>query len=92
MAWPGAVWAQAPGVTVERVAPDEWPPRTGDLWRDGGGDLWFAVTDGGGRVSGLVFVMPSEDGVPSDPDRVNRDHGPLTLVHREDEQDGADRG
>lgn len=30
------------GVTVERVAPAEWPPRPGDVWR-GNGSLFFAV-------------------------------------------------
>lgn len=31
----------ADAVTVERVAPAEWPPRPGDLWRDSGGRRWF---------------------------------------------------
>jgi hypothetical protein len=38
-----AVNIATPGVTVERVAPAEWPPRAGDLWRDRHGHLHFAA-------------------------------------------------
>jgi hypothetical protein len=31
-------------VTVERVAPAEWPPRPGDLWKDRDGFLHFAAS------------------------------------------------
>lgn len=31
----------ASAVTVEHIAPTEWPPQAGDLWRDKSGDLWF---------------------------------------------------
>lgn len=76
-------------VTVERRAPAEWPPRPGDLWRDRNGDLWFAFRDH------EIFLIPSYpttasvDGRP--PDDVMQKVGPLTLVHRDDEQDGAER-
>jgi hypothetical protein len=32
------------GVTVERVAPAEWPPQPGDVWRDPHGYAWFAFS------------------------------------------------
>jgi hypothetical protein len=31
-------------VTVERVAPPEWPPQSGDLWKDAKGRRHFAVS------------------------------------------------
>lgn len=71
-------------VTVERVAPAEWPPRPGDLWRDRDGALWFvAGTDRRG------MRMYATSGDSADPDHVNRRYGPITLVHREP-QDGGD--
>lgn len=77
-----AAW---PMVTVERVAPAEWPPRPGDLWRDQDGTVWFAAdvrdideTD----VPKIVMVYPHEDHrLP--PGKLNQQSGPLALVHRE---------
>jgi hypothetical protein len=69
------------GVTVTRVAPAEWPPRPEDLWRDHNGRLWFGrsqnrfVTTGGSREE--------------TPDRLLADYGPLTLIHRERHDGGA---
>lgn len=86
-----AVAPDAEAVTVERVAPAEWPPRKGDLWRDRQGDLWFARIADGDDWSTLVLTCD----VPyafSDPDKVLATYAPLTLVHREAEQDGGDRG
>lgn len=87
--WPSAVWAEAPGVTVERVAPAEWPPRVGDLWRDCEGDLWFATT--GYDMDNTEYVSlcstrskPLDGWGDSTAYHVNRQYGPLTLVHRED--------
>lgn len=66
---------------VERVAPPKWPPRPGDLWRDGHGILWFASavppddelrmhSASGGRWSiGHVGQLD--------------DNAPWTLVHRQ---------
>lgn len=68
-------------VTVERIAPAEWPPRPGDLWRDNGGELWFAVEIGGVALVPSYPVSSSRRGVV--PDKVKDSVGPLTLVHRE---------
>lgn len=84
-----AVWVDAPGVTVEHVAPAEWPPQPGDLWRDRHGGLWFAAdvrdieeTD----VAEIVMVWTYEN-YRVTPDVLARRER-LTLVHRE--QTGAD--
>lgn len=47
-------------VTVERVAPPEWPPRPGELWEDAAGRLWFAF-DGADYDDGesMEVVMQS---------------------------------
>lgn len=71
-----------PGVTVERVAPAEWPPQKADLWRDRSGDLWFAVDDG--------EVWLTSDGYEREiSDWVRSNYGPLTLVYREEPEDGS---
>ncbi len=70
-------------VTIERVAPAEWPPQPGDLWRDRVGELWFVHhaphqpkgplwgrTTGGARWTDIAEWLA-------------KDNGPLTLVHRE---------
>lgn len=70
-------------VAVVRIAPAEWPPQPGDLWRDNGDEVWFAVQLAPGDVAMLPSypVSSSKRGVT--PDRVMRTVGPLTLVHRE---------
>lgn len=77
------------GITIERVAPAEWPPRPGDLWRDQHGAVWFAadlVDDGGDPA---IYMLASREDRQVAPDYCNETYGPLTLVHREDEQDGG---
>lgn len=95
------------GITVERVASAEWPPRAGDLWRDRRGHLHFAAwyapdyddaedsrgIDGEGHRIVLLPQGVAEGCEPGDriyrPEQVIQDDGPLSLVHREDEQDGG---
>lgn len=78
----------AGSVTVERVAPPEWPPRPGDLWRDSAGRVWFGIdTTDYDDSDGIRVEMASPDQYAFGrnlPDEVNRRYGPMTLVHRED--------
>lgn len=76
------VWALPPQAKVERVAPAEWPPELGDLWRDRLGSVWFAL----GRRVLMVPGDPVGDLGGYEPDKVLAKVGPLALVHRE----GAD--
>lgn len=74
-----------PAVNVARVTPAGWPPRPGDLWKDGHGSFWFAFW---GADACEVFMVPSDPArgelnTPM-PDRVRSLVGPLTLVHREE--------
>jgi hypothetical protein len=70
-------------VTITRLAPAEWPPQIGDLWR--GKRLWFTRADGYGNP---IFISGGND--PSrDVDSINQDEGPLTLVHREEASEDA---
>lgn len=73
----------SPSVTVERVAPAEWPPRPGDLWRDRHGSVWFAFRDPRGWVL-MQAGDPTSDQKPQ-PETVITKHGPLELMHREPE-------
>lgn len=75
-------------VTIERIAPPEWPVRPGDLWRDSRNVLWFARdTADYGNESAERIVMDSpgvhEHGEGYRPEVVNDRYGPMTLVHRE---------
>lgn len=75
--------------TVEVLAPVEWPPRAGDLWRDRHRDLWVFYFD---RTAGVVYGRTA-DGVrwARGDDLNNGDHvgdlGPWTLVHREQDDE-----
>ncbi|SEG44295.1 hypothetical protein SAMN04489712_105244 [Thermomonospora echinospora] len=68
-------------VTVERVAPAEWPPQPGDLWRTERQPYFAMYSDG-------AMVLVNLGGERFSPDFVLA-HGSLTLVHRE-EQDGGE--
>ena len=84
------IFIDSANVTVERVAPAEWPPRPGDLWQEVDGALWFAQSLGGSQ---MAFIPARVRGAldSSLPAYVLETFGPLTLVHREDEQDGSDQ-
>lgn len=75
-------------VTVERVAPPEWPPQAGDLWRDRRGLLWFArelTDDDDEPVVDLVSVDHVNLYQP-----VEQQFGPMAMVRRE-QPDGGER-
>ncbi|TYK47183.1 hypothetical protein [Actinomadura decatromicini] len=78
-----ASWRMPPQAEVTRVAPAEWPPRHKDVWRDRNGALYLVVETHRGDL-----LMNGTDCGRHGIDYVSRTHGPLTLVHREDEQDG----
>jgi hypothetical protein len=71
----------APNVTVTRVAPKEWPPLAGDVWRDRDRVKWFAFRDPRGFVA-MKPSCPTEDRAPS-PEMVMAQLGPLTLHDRD---------
>ncbi|MFC0504270.1 hypothetical protein [Micromonospora costi] len=86
------------GVTVARVAPADWPPRHGDMWRDNDNLLWFVSL----RESGHEFPRLETVFTPADARQVDRfasyeagrllaQRGPMTLVHRE-HPDSAESG
>ena len=79
-----------PNVTVERVAPAEWPPARGDVWRDSNGSLWFAVwlQLPVGRLE-MFSADPIGHPVGRKPAELLERVGPLSLVHRE-ARDGDD--
>lgn len=87
-----AIMADHPAVTVERVAPAEWPPRPGDVWRDRDGSPWFAATvieRGGNAVVRMLSGLGHEPSYQYPATFVQRS-GPLTLVHREPEPEGGE--
>lgn len=73
-----------PGVAFERLAPAEWPPQAGDVWRDRDGDRWLAVPDENG--SGKIMLADDHGAEP--PRFVYKRYAPLTLVHREQQAAG----
>ncbi|MEU3452104.1 hypothetical protein ABZ671_00475 [Micromonospora sp. NPDC006766] len=83
-------------VEITRVAPAEWPPQPGDLWRSAFGRLWFVYSYVNGEGRREQRFTPADDraygGNPCTPEALLSQEGPLTLVHREhrDDADGAD--
>jgi hypothetical protein len=83
-------FSMPPQAAIERVAPPEWPPRLGDLWRDRDGDLWFASTGYGPDDEEYVDLRcvkakPLQAWGPGSVWTVLGEYGPLTLVRREQE-------
>lgn len=72
------------GVTIERVAPAEWPPRKNDVWRDRHGELLI-----GAVWAAEGPVLRSVDGSDYDTSYALRELAPLTLIHREQQDGGA---
>lgn len=67
-------------VRVERMAPAEWPPQGGDVWRAASGVKWFASAS----AAGDVMMVSSPSGTQARPEKVlGFSDGPLTLVYRE---------
>lgn len=90
----GELWALPPQAAIKRVAPAEWPPRTGDLWRDRDGDLWLGmlVDDDDDANEPYVVLRAARSSkslelVGNDNGDVLSWHGPLILVHREEGSD-----
>lgn len=80
----------APGLVIERVAPAEWPPQPGDVWKDRDGDAWFGVEvdDDDASDGSYVVLQPvktsKRGGIfNADLSAINERHGPMRLVHRE---------
>lgn len=74
----------AASVTVERVAPAEWPPQPGDLWRDKHDELWFAFTVPTDTVKDSVRMRAAKSGRWCDYMAVQiQDNAPWALVYRE---------
>lgn len=74
----GVRYPMPPQAAIERVIPANWPPRTGDLWRDENGMLYLAQQDWG---EGVDLVDVAGEWVP--PGELL--HRKPTLVHREEE-------
>ncbi|MCX5066594.1 hypothetical protein OOJ91_11970 [Micromonospora lupini] len=93
----------ATGVEVTRVAPAEWPPETGDVWRDRENVLWFiSVREVGDDFRTEKVFTPSSTRAVNryaayQASRLLDERGPMALVHRErpepddsDEPDGSE--
>lgn len=95
----GKLHLGAQGLTVERVAPPEWPPQPGDVWGSDGGGRWFAAQhvadfDNPADFAGCnsdgwrVVLVPLSIGPygedPQRPEAVSSHVGGLFLIHREE--------
>jgi hypothetical protein len=81
--WLVSVNLIAPGVTVDRVAPAEWPPRAGDIWADRNGKEWFAVRRISIAGDAIIFRAADDDASNwNEPSEVLGDVGPLALIRR----------
>lgn len=69
----------APGITVERTAPENWPPQLGDTWADRDGDVWFAVVGKTGHAPTLI----AKTGARISPEGLRKRYGPPFLLNRD---------
>lgn len=67
-------------VSIEHVAPAEWPPRANDLWRHTNGTFWF------GEQSGSNVLLRSGDARLMTSHEAYDERHQLSLVHREGNQ------
>lgn len=75
-----AMWLDLSAVTVTRVAPKEWPPRSGDVWRGVGGERFFArATDD----DDVILLSERTHGGNAWPNEMLASYGPAELVWRE---------
>lgn len=78
----------AKGVTVERMAPAQWPPRYKQVWKDCNGDLWTlarGITIDGPQRPYTLHKLTCTDqskgtGIYGAADLLER-YGPLELVY-----------
>lgn len=68
-----------PEVTVTRVAPKEWPPQPGDVWRNEHGVKLFATEP----FEGQTDLRSTRGDVFEKPETALEHLGPLKLVYRE---------
>lgn len=61
-------------ITVDRLAPPEWPPRRGDVWVDRYGERYFAFA--------CDEVLVNEYAKPAWPEDIRVKQGPMTLASR----------
>jgi hypothetical protein len=84
----GTVYQMPPQAAVERVAPAEWPPKPGDLWRDRSGVLWFhqnyyvSAGDMGGYDEARMVRATGSESYDDLPHFIQA-RGPMTLEYRE---------
>ncbi|MGW4639606.1 hypothetical protein ACWEN6_13815 [Sphaerisporangium sp. NPDC004334] len=75
-----------PGVTVEYLAPEEWPPKPGQTWQSASNRVrqWFALDRSTDGHSDLATHLIDADGCIYDDehfDRLLSSHAPWILVH-----------
>jgi hypothetical protein len=76
--WRTVINVRNPGVTIERVAPKEWPPQPGDNWANDRGGRFFAT-----HPPGQGPVLVATDGKKKGAEGALNDWGPLHLAGRE---------
>lgn len=74
---------QTATVTVERVAPAEWPPQVGDIWADCDETEWCAITNPSTGCVELQSTVGAR-GWQRSPDKIAQAIGPMTLLRRRD--------
>jgi hypothetical protein len=79
--WHPVIDVRAPGVTVARVAPAEWPPRPADVWYDRNNSPWAVLGDAADGSVEMRLVWDRR-GQWLDPAEVLGAVGPMRLEYR----------
>ena len=79
------------GPDVE-ISASGWPPQADDLWRDGDGKRWFAQMDSQTGEIFLIAMAGNGATIQYACARLAAEVGPLTLVHREQQDGGQSHG
>ena len=94
--WRTTINLRVADIEIERVAPEEWPPRHGDLWRDTNGALWagMQITTADDDIADesyvvLVPLVASMRARGTHPESVLQGYGPVALIHRQPSTEGG---
>lgn len=81
--WRITIDVRTPGVTIERVAPKEWPPQASDVWHDHGDHAWFGRVETDENDNSYPMLVNVQTGRSTYANDVLASYGPMRLAYRD---------